>query len=87
MRAPGLVPAPAARCTSSRVMDPPGPLPASPARSTPSSRASLRTGGFASTLAWPPGAPLSLAGAVSATEPFPAGALRARRVVAPALTP
>ena len=50
-------------------------------RSTPSSRASLRTGGFASTLGWAPGAPLARPGdsPESATEPFPAGALRGRQ--------
>ena len=42
------VPAPAARCTSSRVIEPSGPLPASAARLMPRSLASLRTGGFAS---------------------------------------
>src|ERR1700755_3388913 len=43
------VPAPAARCTSSRVIEPSGPLPASAARLMPRSLASLRTGGFANT--------------------------------------
>src|SRR5690606_24427932 len=36
-------------CTSSRVTMPPGPVPATLARSTPRSLASLRTGGFART--------------------------------------
>src|SRR3954453_12283518 len=39
----------AAASTSARVTVPPGPLPVTPVRSTPRSRASLRTGGFAST--------------------------------------
>ena len=39
---------PAARCTSSLVIEPSGPLPASSARLTPRSLASLRTGGLAS---------------------------------------
>ena len=38
----------AARCTSSRVIEPSGPLPASAARLMPRSLASLRTGGLAS---------------------------------------
>src|SRR6266576_6264631 len=42
------VPDSAARCTSSRVIEPSGPLPASAARLMPRSLASLRTGGFAS---------------------------------------
>ena len=42
------VSASAARCTSSRVIEPSGPLPASAARLMPRSLASLRTGGFAS---------------------------------------
>jgi hypothetical protein len=39
----------AARCTSSRVIEPSGPDPVSVARSTPRSLASFRTGGLAST--------------------------------------
>jgi hypothetical protein len=42
------VSAAAARCTSSRVIEPSGPLPASAARLMPRSLASLRTGGLAS---------------------------------------
>src|SRR5262249_19049743 len=46
----------AAACTSSRVIEPPGPVPDSRDRSTPRSLASLRTGGLASTgVPWPAG--------------------------------
>ena len=69
----------AARCTSSLVIEPSGPLPASSAKLMPRSLASLRTGGLAS--ARTAGAPGSAAtgGGV--------GVFRARRVVDEALTP
>jgi hypothetical protein len=63
----------AAAMTSSRVTDPSGPDAVKAARSTPRSRASLRTGGFASTRAPPPlwscvAAPLVDAGAAGSAS-------------------
>ena len=95
------VSAAAARCTSSRVMEPSGPLPASAARLMPRSLASLRTGGLASVRATgTPGSAArgsvassggstgtSAAVGTSAVSGRPAAALRARRVVAEVLTP
>ena len=96
------VPVVAARCTSSRVIEPSGPLPASSARLMPRSLASLRTGGLAS--ARTAGAPDSAGGssgsagsagpvgisAVSGRAAAAAtgcGVFRARRVVDEAFTP
>src|SRR5579864_6484202 len=66
----------AAACTSSRVIEPPGPVPDSRARSTPRSLASLRTGGLASTaVPWPaPGAAAPLSKPPAASAPAPDGA-------------
>jgi hypothetical protein len=85
---------PAARCTSSRVTEPPGPVPASSARLTPRSLASRRTGGLAAARAADTGG-TGDCGPVgtSAVSGRPAAAaiagtvLRARRVVDEALTP
>ena len=86
----------AARCTSSRVIEPSGPLPASVARLMPRSLASLRTGGLASArTAGTPGSAgtsggstgTSAAVGTSAVAGRPAAVRRARRVVEEALTP
>ena len=96
------VPVAAARCTSSRVIEPSGPLPASSARLMPRSLASLRTGGLASArTAGAPGAVGGSSGSAGSAGPVgssavsgrPAaaatgcGVFRARRVVEEALTP
>ena len=75
------VPVAAARCTSSRVIEPAGPLPASSARLMPRSLASLRTGGLAS--ARTAGAP----GSADGSAVVCGAVFRARRVVDEALTP
>src|SRR4051812_28883650 len=84
---------PAAASTSARVMVPLGPLPSTACRSTPRSRASLRTGGLASTCtcaapatsaacAPTPAADTRAGGGSSAAVPF-----RGRRVSLPLLGP
>ncbi len=85
----------AARCTSSLVIEPSGPLPASSARLMPRSLASLRTGGLASARAagaWTSAGTSGPVGtsAVSGRAAAAATAdavLRGRRVVDEALTP
>ena len=96
------VPVAAARCTSSRVIEPSGPLPASSARLMPRSLASLRTGGLASArTAGAPGSAGSSSGSAGFAGPVGSSAVsgraaaaatgcdvfRARRVVDEALTP
>src|SRR5207247_2721909 len=61
--AAGVAGAATAACTSARVMVPSGPVPASPARSTPRSFASFRTGGLAAGRT--PARPFPAGGAVS----------------------
>jgi hypothetical protein len=65
-----------AACTSSRVIEPCGPLPTRTARSTPRSRASLRTGGLARVFTPAAGA----AGAACATAGTAGVAARGRRL-------
>ena len=91
----------AAASTSSRVTVLPGPVPVTVARSTPRSRASLRTGGLASTATRLAGSGAASAAAAAgsgdpvtgaaAGAPVPgaaaAGFLRGRRVVGPSFTP
>jgi hypothetical protein len=93
----------AARCTSSLVIEPSGPLPASAARSMPRSLASLRTGGLASVRtpdatggsSGITGGSAGISGPVgtsaisgrAAAAATPAGVLRGRRAVEEALTP
>ena len=86
--AAGIAGAATAACTSSRVMVPSGPVPASVARSTPRSLASFRTGGLAAgrTPARPfPPAAVAWEGA-GLKEPAAAGPCADRRPV-PATVP
>ena len=78
----------AARCTSSRVIDPSGPVPASLARLMPRSLASLRTGGLArARMAGVAAAGVPAAGISAAGAAMTGTVLRARRLVDASLTP